>query len=181
MAAIYFNIKKNRGFLNRMPVDAKRLHMIQIQGAERFKTQNINWNNDLDNILNDYDSKLDSKTSITEMNKFMDPMYLWKKKISSQEKTNIELANLNQKILDSFNAVISLICIVLSIVDFEFNYFPTYYPENGVIDESEYKGNLYRWILMSLSFVLIFISYYSCKLQYYQKYEKGRIAESKLT
>ncbi len=176
MAAIYFNVKKNRGLLHRLTLDVRNLK--SIHSGLKTKTIKENWESELNmNYTNSIETNIISKYTAHDN---LDPKHLWKKLITkSDEKTYIEKTRAHIKIVESLNALFSVACIVLSIIDYETSYYPQYYQNNSNNNISNSSNNHIRIILLILSITLILLSFISCKLCYFIKYEKKKTLESK--
>lgn len=179
MAAIYFNVKKNRGLLHKLTIDVKNLK--SIHSGLKNKSVKDDWESNMNlNYNNSVETNIISKFTAHDN---LDPKHLWKKMITkSDEKTHIEKVRASVKVVESLNAFLSLLCIVLSIIDYETSYFPTHYPNNSntTNNDSDHNSNNHvRVILLCLSVILIILSFISCKLCYFIKYEKKKTHESK--
>lgn len=189
-AAIYIHAKKNRGYLQRLPVDSRRLKSNQYkmmkygvsdrQSALIFNMQETTDSRDEENL-----------TMIQEL----DPTHLWKKMIEEQkeELSYTDKIRRNIKIYETLLAILAFISIIISIVEYEAKYYKAYFKDRyeipnyqyyqkealeKILDEN-YDGNPFRVILSILSLFMVWFSYLSNKNSYILKYEEKKVNESK--
>ena len=174
MAAIYFNIKKNRGFINKLNNEAQKLKSIQLHSLLKTQTVKEDWEKRYNRI--DFERDSEDRAETTQINEVFDPLFLLKKLSSNISNSYIEKVIKRIKIVDTISAIISFIAIVISIFEYETYYFPHYVTK----EKSEYKGQGYRITLSALSLILVISSYVSCYLTFYVKYEKKKCQEGKI-
>ena len=178
--AIFMNAKKNRGYLKNLQIDTQRMKNLQMQG---FLKYNMNISDRVGHGVNQQKNLLldlshDYVTEyITTANQDLDPGRLWKnyiienKKISMSDRYKEKI-----KFIDTIAGLISVLCIIFSVFEYELLYYPHKVKLNPSTDL--YNGNIVRLILSLLSFCLCITSLFSCYNGYIVEYEDLKMMPS---
>lgn len=178
--AIFLNAKKNRGYLKNLEIDTQQMKSMEIQNFLKYNNIYVNEKSEAkDNQnqsfllgLNTDDFHQDINQTI---NDDLDPKNIWLNYIKKNKKlTSKEDFQRKIQLFDTILGFLSIICIVLSIFEYEFCYYP-YYISNEI---TNYNGDYIKIILSVLSFVLCIFSYLSCYYAFCIEYEAISISNS---
>lgn len=191
-AAIYIHAKKNRGYLQRLKVDSKRVKQLSLQGLMKYdgnrQSAMIFDINDTEQMITD--------TSIKTMMDELDPSILWKQSVGGAGVSYNYLEKIRSKVkfYESFLSLFAFISVLISIIEYERIYYPNFYTgrynienyqdlDKDVLQEmlnKSYTGMKYRLALSIISLMMIFCSLLSNMYLYELNFENKKTNESKL-